>query len=45
MREFNQQTAYVMDQIEKTGPALITRHDRFVAMITRIQFVRTPAGR
>jgi antitoxin (DNA-binding transcriptional repressor) of toxin-antitoxin stability system len=34
MREFNQQTAYVMDQIEKTGPALITSHNRFVAMIT-----------
>jgi len=36
-RELNQQTSYVMDQIEKNGPALITRHGRFVAMITPLK--------
>ena len=36
-RELNQQTSYVMDQIEKNGPALITRHGRFVAMITPLR--------
>jgi antitoxin (DNA-binding transcriptional repressor) of toxin-antitoxin stability system len=36
-RQLNQQTAYVMDQIEKNGPALITRHGRFVAMITPLK--------
>jgi antitoxin (DNA-binding transcriptional repressor) of toxin-antitoxin stability system len=34
MRQLGQQTAYVIDQIEKNGPALITRHGRFVAMIS-----------
>jgi antitoxin (DNA-binding transcriptional repressor) of toxin-antitoxin stability system len=34
VRQLNQQTAYVMDQVEKSGPALITRLGRFVAMIT-----------
>ncbi len=35
MRELNQQTARIMGLIEKTGkPAFITRHDRFIALIT-----------
>jgi len=35
MRDLNQQTARIMSEIEKTGkPAFITRHGRFVAMIT-----------
>ena len=34
MRELNQQTARIMNEIEKTGkPAFITRHGRFVAII------------
>jgi antitoxin (DNA-binding transcriptional repressor) of toxin-antitoxin stability system len=34
MRELNQQTARVMNEIEKTGrPAFITRHGRFVALV------------
>jgi antitoxin (DNA-binding transcriptional repressor) of toxin-antitoxin stability system len=37
MRQLNQQTAYVMGQIEKDGPALITRLGRFVAMITPLR--------
>jgi antitoxin (DNA-binding transcriptional repressor) of toxin-antitoxin stability system len=37
VRQLNQQTAYVMDQIEKSGPALITRLGRFVAMITPLK--------
>jgi antitoxin (DNA-binding transcriptional repressor) of toxin-antitoxin stability system len=37
MRQLNQQTAFVMDQIEKNGPALITRLGRFVAMITPLR--------
>jgi antitoxin (DNA-binding transcriptional repressor) of toxin-antitoxin stability system len=38
MRQLNQQTAFVMDQIEKSGrPALISRSGRFVARITPIQ--------
>ena len=35
MRDLNQQSARIMTEIEKTGkPAFITRHGRFVAMIT-----------
>jgi prevent-host-death family protein len=35
MRDLNQQTARIMNEIEKTGkPAFITKHGRFVAMIT-----------
>ena len=35
MRDLNQQTAHVMAAIEKSGkPAFITRHGRFVAIIT-----------
>jgi len=35
MRDLNQQTARVMSEIDKTGkPAFITRHGRFVAIIT-----------
>ena len=34
IRQLNQQTAEVMAQIAKNGPALITRHGHFVAMIT-----------
>jgi antitoxin (DNA-binding transcriptional repressor) of toxin-antitoxin stability system len=37
MRQLNQQTAYVMDQIGKDGPALITRLGRFVAMIAPLR--------
>ena len=35
MRDLNQQTARIMAEIEKSGrPAFITRHGRFVAIIT-----------
>jgi prevent-host-death family protein len=35
MRDLNQRTASIMSKVEKTGkPAFITRHGRFVAMIT-----------
>ena len=35
MRELNQQTASIISEIEKTGrPAVITKHGRFVAVIT-----------
>ena len=35
MRDLNQQTARIMGEVEKTGkPAFITRHGRFVAIIT-----------
>jgi len=34
MRELNQRTAEVMKDIEKHGPAFITKHGRFVAVIT-----------
>lgn len=37
MRDLNQQTARIMGEIEKTGkPAFITRHGRFVAIITPV---------
>ena len=35
MRDLNQQTARIMAEIEKSGkPAYITKHGRFVAIIT-----------
>ena len=35
MRDLNQQTARIMAEIEKSGkPAFITRHGRFVAVVT-----------
>lgn len=35
LRDLNQQTARIMSEIEKSGkPAFITRHGRFVAIIT-----------
>lgn len=35
MRELNQQTAKIMNKVENTGkPAFITKHGRFVAVIT-----------
>lgn len=35
MRDLNQQTARIMGEVEKTGkPAFITRHGRFIAIIT-----------
>lgn len=35
MRDLNQRTAIIIREIEKTcKPALITRHGRFIAMIT-----------
>ena len=35
MRDLNQQTARVIEEIEKAGrPAVITRHGRFIAIIT-----------
>lgn len=37
MRQLNQQTAFVMDQVEKNGPALITRRSHFVAMISPLR--------
>lgn len=37
MRDLNQHTARVMGEIEKTGkPAFITRHGRFVAIVTPV---------
>ncbi len=37
MRDLNQQTARIMGEVEKTGkPAFITRHGRFVAIITPV---------
>jgi antitoxin (DNA-binding transcriptional repressor) of toxin-antitoxin stability system len=37
MRQLNQRTAFVIDQVIKNGPALITRLGRFAAMITPIE--------
>lgn len=37
MRQLNQQTAFVIGEIEKNGPALITRHGRFVAAISPLR--------
>jgi antitoxin (DNA-binding transcriptional repressor) of toxin-antitoxin stability system len=38
MRDLDQHTARVMAEIEKTGkPALVTKHGRFVAMITPLR--------
>jgi antitoxin (DNA-binding transcriptional repressor) of toxin-antitoxin stability system len=35
MRDLNQQTARIMGEIERSGrPAFITKHGRFVAVIT-----------
>ena len=35
MRDLNQQTARIMNEVEETGkPAFITRHGHFVAIIT-----------
>ena len=33
MRDLNQRTAEVMREIEEHGPAFITKHGRFVAVI------------
>jgi antitoxin (DNA-binding transcriptional repressor) of toxin-antitoxin stability system len=33
IRQLGQQTAFIIDQIEKNGPALITRNGHFVVMI------------
>jgi hypothetical protein len=35
--QLNQRTAQVIGQIEENGPALITRHGHFVAMISPIK--------
>jgi antitoxin (DNA-binding transcriptional repressor) of toxin-antitoxin stability system len=37
MRQLNQRTALVIDQVTKKGPALITRLGRFVALITPLE--------
>jgi antitoxin (DNA-binding transcriptional repressor) of toxin-antitoxin stability system len=37
MRQLNQSTAFVIEQVEKNGPALITRLGRFVAMISPLK--------
>jgi antitoxin (DNA-binding transcriptional repressor) of toxin-antitoxin stability system len=38
MRELNQQTSTVIDEINESGqPALLTKHGRFVAMITPLE--------
>ena len=37
MRQLNQRTAFVIDQVIKNGPALITRLGRFAAVITPIE--------
>jgi antitoxin (DNA-binding transcriptional repressor) of toxin-antitoxin stability system len=34
IRQLGQQTAFIIDQIEKNGPALITRNGHFVVMIS-----------
>ena len=35
LRDLNQQTDRIMEEIEKAGkPAIITRHGRFIAVIT-----------
>jgi antitoxin (DNA-binding transcriptional repressor) of toxin-antitoxin stability system len=34
IRQLGQQTAFIIEQIEKNGPALITRHGPFVVMIS-----------
>ncbi len=40
VRELNQRTAEIMREIAEHGPAVITKHGRFVAVITPL-----PAGR
>lgn len=37
VRQLGQQTAFVIDQIEKNGPALITRNGHFVATISPLK--------
>ena len=38
MTELNQQTARVLEEVNRTGqPAVITRHGRFVAMLTPLE--------
>lgn len=37
VRQLGQQTAFVIDQIAKNGPALITRRGHFVAMISPLK--------
>jgi prevent-host-death family protein len=38
MRELNQQTSAVIDEINKSGqPAVLTKHGRFVALITPLE--------
>lgn len=38
MRELNQRTAAVLDEINKRGePAVVTKHGRFVALITPLE--------
>jgi antitoxin (DNA-binding transcriptional repressor) of toxin-antitoxin stability system len=38
MRELNQHTAAVLQEINSSGrPALVTRHGRFIAMITPLE--------
>jgi prevent-host-death family protein len=34
MRDLNQRTAEVMTEIQEHGPAFITKHGRFIAVIT-----------
>ena len=37
MRDLNQRTAEVMKDVEEHGPAFITRHGRFIAVITPLE--------
>jgi antitoxin (DNA-binding transcriptional repressor) of toxin-antitoxin stability system len=37
IRQLGQQTAFIIDQIEKNGPALITRNGHFVVMISPLR--------
>ncbi len=37
IRQLGQQTAFIIEQIEKNGPALITRNGHFVVMISPLQ--------
>jgi hypothetical protein len=37
VRQLGQQTSFVIEQIEKNGPALITRNGHFVVMISPLR--------
>src|SRR5262249_40732336 len=37
VRQLGQQTAYIIEQIDKNGPALVTRKGHFVVMISPLR--------